>query len=574
MSVTVDIGSKRLISVIVTLLLLVSATIAEADSRPSSANQLLLSDYQDGKIDREEYYFRLLQTIYEPEMLPVEYTSSKAEPVKCATPIIMEIRQQWDDLSAEFKSTAARFDIRPDTELEYVSPDGFFRLHYDTAFGGATPPVPLDDLDSSLVPDFVELMASYADSAWRQIVLNFGYERPPSDGTLGGDSLYDLYFDQFQYYGLTSGDFFVSSPCDNSYSSHITLHHTFLSFPPNQDPDGNQKGSMKVAIAHELYHAVQFYYDAYLDTWWAEQTAVWMEDEVYPIVHDNYNYFDEFWPFPEMSLLEEGEWLHPYGSFVWPKYLAENYGLDLIQDILFSSCQQTSLISIFHSELAERSTTFYDEFREFLFWNYMTGERDDGLHYVDASNYPEIEIMRQHSAIPAPEQLSNATPYNLGANYIEITNDSAYVGILTFSIDTAYTAPWDISYITVDSAGVYDYVVGDLGVNGTGNQYIERFEDYQRVVFIPYVKGTAYGGPYGYVYSVYFRPIGDANNSGFIDIDDITWVIAYIFSGGPPSDPLRAMDADCSGSTDIDDVVYLISYVFAGGPAPCGEGQQ
>ncbi len=30
-------------------------------------------------------------------------------------------------------------------------------------------------------------------------------------------------------------------------------------------------------------------------------------------------------------------------------------------------------------------------------------------------------------------------------------------------------------------------------------------------------------------------------------------------------------DPNCSGNVDIDDVVYLIAYIFQGGPAPCGE---
>ena len=28
-------------------------------------------------------------------------------------------------------------------------------------------------------------------------------------------------------------------------------------------------------------------------------------------------------------------------------------------------------------------------------------------------------------------------------------------------------------------------------------------------------------------------------------------------------------DPNCSGNIDIDDVVYLIAYIFGGGPAPC-----
>ncbi len=33
--------------------------------------------------------------------------------------------------------------------------------------------------------------------------------------------------------------------------------------------------------------------------------------------------------------------------------------------------------------------------------------------------------------------------------------------------------------------------------------------------------------------------------------------------------PSACGDSDCSGSVDIDDVVYLINYIFSGGPAPC-----
>ncbi len=61
---------------------------------------------------------------------------------------------------------------------------------------------------------------------------------------------------------------------------------------------------------------------------------------------------------------------------------------------------------------------------------------------------------------------------------------------------------------------------------------------------------------------------GDADGSGEIDIDDVVHLIAYVFSGGPPPEPLLAGDADCSGDVDIDDVVYLISYIFSGGNAP------
>jgi hypothetical protein len=62
---------------------------------------------------------------------------------------------------------------------------------------------------------------------------------------------------------------------------------------------------------------------------------------------------------------------------------------------------------------------------------------------------------------------------------------------------------------------------------------------------------------------------GDVDNSGYVDIDDVVYIITYIFAGGPPPDPLDKGDVDCSGGVDIDDAVYIIQYVFAGGPSPC-----
>lgn len=65
---------------------------------------------------------------------------------------------------------------------------------------------------------------------------------------------------------------------------------------------------------------------------------------------------------------------------------------------------------------------------------------------------------------------------------------------------------------------------------------------------------------------------GDANGNGNVDIDDIVYLVAYIFMGGPePQLSYFAGDADCSGTVDIDDVVYLINYIFMGGPPPCDD---
>jgi len=64
-------------------------------------------------------------------------------------------------------------------------------------------------------------------------------------------------------------------------------------------------------------------------------------------------------------------------------------------------------------------------------------------------------------------------------------------------------------------------------------------------------------------------PCGDADSSGEVDIDDVVYLIQYIFSGGPEPSAFQLGNPDCCFGIDIDDVVYLINYIFAGGPFPC-----
>ncbi len=69
---------------------------------------------------------------------------------------------------------------------------------------------------------------------------------------------------------------------------------------------------------------------------------------------------------------------------------------------------------------------------------------------------------------------------------------------------------------------------------------------------------------------------GDVDASGAVDIDDVVYLISYIFSGGPEPLPYHSGDTNCSGAVDIDDPVYLIAYILSGGYAPCdadGDGE-
>jgi hypothetical protein len=123
----------------------------------------------------------------------------------------------------------------------------------------------------------------------------------------------------------------------------------------------------------------------------------------------------------------------------------------------------------------------------------------------------------------------------------------------TFSGGFSDDSPVNIGHINF---GDYFYLDGCL----------DELAVYDRILGLNEITAQYYGGLGGLNYC---HICGDVDFSGDVDIDDVVYLITYIFAGGPVPVVAAASDADCSGNTDIDDVVYIISYIFGGGPPPC-----
>jgi len=61
---------------------------------------------------------------------------------------------------------------------------------------------------------------------------------------------------------------------------------------------------------------------------------------------------------------------------------------------------------------------------------------------------------------------------------------------------------------------------------------------------------------------------GDCNSDAIMDLEDVLYLINYLYKGGPAPDPLEAGDASCDGVVDLEDVLYLINYLYKSGPVP------
>jgi len=67
---------------------------------------------------------------------------------------------------------------------------------------------------------------------------------------------------------------------------------------------------------------------------------------------------------------------------------------------------------------------------------------------------------------------------------------------------------------------------------------------------------------------------GDASGDGSSpNVADLTYLVAYLFQGGPAPPVPAAADADGSGGNPtVSDITYLVSHLFQGGPPPICEG--
>jgi len=326
---------------------------------------------------------------------------------KCATPIVRMALAHPDWLSEE-----NRFILhRPDDQslIRYYSPDSTVNLAYDTLHfrihytESGYHAVLGSDGDPATIPQFVKDFGDYSEQAWEYEVNTLGYDAPPPDGTNGGNEKFDVYIQDLDYYGYSAeenGHPFII--VDNDYENE---NGYTLSFEPNRDPEGHRAGNMKITAAHEFFHAIQYYYDDWnVDyEWWDENTAVWMEDEVFDYVDGYLNYigapFDDlnwnlrwdpgepWYPFysnqPETSDERPSDvWFeaphlsldttktnafdrYMYGGVIWVKYLAAMFGEEFIKDTFIIADANTDALTALRQALEDYGSSIEETFADF-----------------------------------------------------------------------------------------------------------------------------------------------------------------------------------------------------------------
>ena len=337
--------------------------------------------------------------------------------IKCGMSAVADFVLNRDKLDRDLlRSMNLQSDRRPvleGTPESFDSPDGLFKIHY-VRDGADSVYRPNEDVNSNGVPDFVEAVARICDSSYYYIMDTLGYPAPPSDGFYpsGGDSLYDVYLRDLGtgVYGLAYIDSVsVDGPGSIRATSFLELDRDYQDLTQYVT---RPLDAVRVTVAHELFHAVQFgidfteseFYEILDDTlyarYWMEMSAVWMEEEQYDLINDYYNYLPYFFDDPRQSLQRFDRFsdLRPYAAGIFPIFLAEYYNRDVIRDI-WLRCGDLGpgpdFLFAANSVLMEASDTTEDwatTVREFTLWNWFTGARAQlapaGIGHSERDSFP------------------------------------------------------------------------------------------------------------------------------------------------------------------------------------------
>lgn len=237
-----------------------------------------------------------------------------------------------------FRAPAARPTDHPDPNRNaYTVPEAprspactrHFCVHW-VAEGIDAPS--LADADADGIPDYVTRVQAVAEHVHSVENGKLGWREPLSDGRKGGGKgKTDIYLDQiggalFGYAAPDRGQGTKEHRLPRRLHGYLVLDNDY---DPREFPGTTPQNDLEVTVAHEYSHILQFGYDAYQDAWFAESSAVWMEDEVYNRIDDYLRYVRRWVKRYDTPLTANS--IKEYGSAVWNKWLAHRYGRPIVR---------------------------------------------------------------------------------------------------------------------------------------------------------------------------------------------------------------------------------------------------
>ncbi|MEO1022204.1 MAG: T9SS type A sorting domain-containing protein [Bacteroidota bacterium] len=366
----------------------------------------------------------------------LSHTDYTTHTIKCLTPVLMAYEKYKNQLSPAGHEAVSFFleqNIRSkQSNQTYISPSGLFRLEYSTTGVNAVPAL---DENTNGVPDYIEEAGIAADFSFNRQINELGHTNPIPDGTV-----YTIRFENLNgVYGFATGSGSISGP-----RTLFVVDNDFVGFPVNDDPDGDQLGALRVTIAHEFKHAIQF-----ADNDWngnsdryAEMDATLMEEVVYDQVNDYYNYIGQnqgdLFESPNTALPLNSNFAGSYEDITYALFYHERFGDTFwpeVWDVIRENPSST-LFNAMDFTLSNYNSTFAEAHTEAFAWHYASGLiRSRGTFGFDESDaYPSPDISSTLNEVN--EAFVDTFVVNpVSAQYVEVIPQPDQEGTMTIISD-------------------------------------------------------------------------------------------------------------------------------------------
>ncbi|MFN8366902.1 MAG: hypothetical protein U0Y96_06625 [Candidatus Kapaibacterium sp.] len=309
--------------------------------------------------------------------------------------------------------------VRPRMEFQYVTPKGYFKIHYDTTEAHAVRTI---DRNSNKIPDYIDSVASILDEAYEVEVNKLGFRKPIPD--FDDPKTTDIYVVQLGkapgfsfessnyvgYYGITVPEDSYQSSCSpdtsqslNTSSAFMLIDNDFAETDSLYSISGKARrtysdtgyAALRVTCYHEFNHVLQMAYKfGEISQMFFELTSTWLEHIADPNTTDYFQYLKGLFNSSESEYLSDNDNAVRAGynhAFVL-QYLQKNFGNTIASEWweLIGSCVEpyTALDSV----CKRRGTTFPAQWNTMMKWIYFTNYRaKDTTYFSNAVLMPLIK---------------------------------------------------------------------------------------------------------------------------------------------------------------------------------------
>ncbi len=491
---------------------------------------------ETGRITEAQYALERVRAIAEPIRARLVFGEVETPERLEATMILRDLVARLDQLSPADRAVARRLLARPTSARDSIRRYRTKSRHrcgpricvFWVDKTGDAPSAA--DKNHNGVPDWIDLTRKVTAYSWNTEV-GMGYRPPKSDrrsanhGPNGKLDVYVADVGAIGLYGYCTTDDPTRGP-RGDISAYCVVDDDFARRQFNGAAYGAK--ALRVTVAHEFFHAIQYGYDYLEDLWLMEGTAVWMEDEVYDTVNDNRQYLKvgplatQFAWLPldhENPDYSETDSSYHYGVWIFWRYLSEKYSKAVIRrtwkrvDSKPGALDEYSAQGIVHV-LENANIDFGDMLADFGVQNLHPAS-----FYEEGSKYQKPGPIATTPVSNAGIGLSEVPVAHLSNSYYDFTPSGVAGGAtLTFTLSLPSSPVVSRAHVVVTDAGGAVTTIPAVDVGADWQITVPNFGAVQKITLVLTNASTRYECWINGLYSCRGDPLDDVEFAFFATV--------------------------------------------------------